>query len=439
MTQVRPMNILLVSLDDCLAWHRHACDFGEPLRTPNLDRIAAVSAQFRAAYCQVPICGPSRASFMSARTPHETGVFTNEDDVFDRLDATAMWPYRLKAAGWFCSSGGKVHHGYKPLRRRIHEVLYSDGQKRFGDDMSLPPGVARRKYGGIRGGWGTTDEKDDHIFYDARSSASAIDFLQTYDGAAPFYREVGFFSPHGPRFTPARFKDMYDVTRFHPPEAWAEGHDETAFSRQFMPETERLSAGDLDWWRANVRNYFAALSHGDHHLGRVWDALKASRHAGNTLVVILSDHGFLLGARNRFYKSTLWEPSVGVPFIVHDPARPARAVDDPVALVDVGPTVLDFAGLAPIPGTRGRSLRPLVEGADQPPRAIPSFRNDSVTVRSGRYRIIRYGDGSSQLFDLETDPWTLRDLGPRHPAFAEMGRVLHETCREWGAELPATG
>ena len=437
MSTARPMNVLLVSLDDCFAWHRHARDFGEPLRTPNLDRIVAVSAQFRSAYCQVPLCGPSRASFMSARMPQETGVLTNDDDVFDRLDATDMWPYRLKAAGWFCSSGGKVHHGYKPLRRRIHGVLYSDGQKRFTDDMSLPPDVARRRYGGIRGGWGTTDEKDDHIFYDAQSSASAIEFLTTYDGEAPFYREMGFFSPHGPRFTPARFKDMYDVTRFRPPEAWAEGWDETAFTREVMPETARLKAGDLDWWRANVRNYFAALSHGDHHLGRVWDALKASRHADNTLVVILSDHGFLLGARNRFYKTTLWEPSVGVPLIVHDPTRPARAIEDPVALIDVGPTVLDYAGLEPIPGTPGRSLKAQVEGRPAPGRCIPSLRNDSVTVRKGRHRIIRYGDGSLQLFDLEADPWNLHDLGRDHPAFDGMLGALVETCRDWRMDVPA--
>ena len=94
-----------------------------------------------------------------------------------------------------------------------------------------------------------------------------------------------------------------------------------------MPLTPLLESDDLTEWRLNVRNYFAALSHGDYHLGRVWDALQASEHGQNTIVVILSDHGFLLGARKRFYKTTLWEQSVGTPLIIRDP-RPARGPGD---------------------------------------------------------------------------------------------------------------
>ena len=92
--------------------------------------------------------------------------------------------------------------------------------------MSLPAGAERRRYGGIRGGWATTEAAFDDTYYDAQSANSAIAFLQNYQGHGPFYRELGFFSPHGPRFTPARFKDMYDVDAFRPPEAWAQGHDE---------------------------------------------------------------------------------------------------------------------------------------------------------------------------------------------------------------------
>ncbi|MEI6099794.1 MAG: sulfatase-like hydrolase/transferase, partial [Alphaproteobacteria bacterium] len=261
MTPSKGTNILLVSFDDCGAYHRYAEAFGVRLQTPNLDRIVAQSAQFQSAYCQVPICGASRASFMSAQTPQRLNIFDNSVDLFDRISPQEVWSCRLKDAGFFCSSGGKIHHGYKPLRRNLHKVIYSDGQKHFTDDNALPPEVEKRKYKGIRGGWGTTNPKDDGIFYDAQSSASAIDFLQSYDGDGPFYREVGFFSPHGPRYTPARFKDMYDPAKFVIPASWADGFDDHPYTDQHWPQTPKLRNGDLSFWRYNVRNYFAGLSH----------------------------------------------------------------------------------------------------------------------------------------------------------------------------------
>lgn len=431
-------NVLLVSFDDCVAFQNYRDAFGVTLQTPNLDKIMAQAAVFRAAYCQVPLCGPSRASFMTGRMPHELGVLSNADDVFERIDAREIWTYRLKQAGYFCSSGGKVHHGYKPLKRRHHTVIYSDAQKHFTDDMSLPAGAERRRYGGIRGGWATTEAAFDDTYYDAQSANSAIAFLQNYQGDGPFYRELGFFSPHGPRFTPARFKDMYDVDAFRPPEAWAQGHDETTYTRQNMPLTPWLEGDDLTEWRRNVRDYFAALSHGDYHLGRVWDALQASEHGPNTIVVILSDHGFLLGARKRFYKTTLWEQSVGTPLIIRDPDQPeGRVIDDPVGLIDVGPTILDYADLPAIPGTAGRSLRPQISGATVTGRVVPSFRLGNVTIRKGDFRMIRYEDGSTQLFDLKADPWTLWDLGAEHPAHHALLAELRDHSAACGLSLPA--
>jgi arylsulfatase A-like enzyme len=431
-------NVLLVSFDDCFAFQNYRDAFGARLQTPNLDRLMARSAVFRSAYCQVPLCGPSRASFMTGRMPHVLGVLNNKDKVFRKIDAHEVWTCRLKEAGYFCSSGGKVHHGYQALKPQHHKIIYSDEPKSFTDDMSLPPDVARRRYNGIRGGWGTTDEKDDGIYYDAQSADSAIDFLSNYVRGSPFYRELGFFSPHGPRYTPARFKDMYDLEEFRQPECWKDGFDETEFTRAELPFTPWLETDDITEWRYNVRNYFAALSHGDYHLGRVLDALEATGLAARTIIVVLSDHGFLLGARKRFYKTTLWEQSVGIPLIIHDPNHgTGRVIDDPVGLIDVGPTVLELAGLPVGPQMAGRSLVPQIHGAQVADRAIPSFRFDSVTIRKGDYRIIRFADGSTQLFDMRKDPWNLKDLGRNHPAHAPLLAELVALSAASGLELPA--
>ncbi|MEX0285238.1 MAG: sulfatase-like hydrolase/transferase [Paracoccaceae bacterium] len=431
MMTTRPKNILLVSFDDAVAYWPYKSCFGVPLQTPSLDRICEQSTAFQSAYCQAPICSPSRASFMSGQTPHALGVHEYNSDVFAQHSPEIMWSYRLKQAGWFCSSGGKVHHGFKPLPPEVHDVLYSDERKFFRIDWRLRPDRERIKFGGRMGGAGTTNPEDDKRFHDAHSANSAIEFLDSYDSDQPFYREVGFFSPHSPWITPVRFKRLYPAGRMTLPDAWDDDYAKTPFLKEESLENVK-GRPDL-WKKRTIRNYFSALSHADYHLGRIWDALKASQHADNTMVIIVSDHGFHLTERNRLGKSTLWEQVAGVPLIVHDPDRATpRVVRDPVGLIDVGPTVMEAAGLPKLDNCVGRSLLPYMDGYTDPDRAVLTTRRDSAAMRKGRYRIIRYSDGSTQLFDLEEDWWQMRDLGSGHPAHAALLAELVATSATYG-------
>jgi arylsulfatase A-like enzyme len=429
-------NILLVSLDDAVAPWPYKTAFAEPLQTPNLDRLCDRATAFHNAYAQAPICGPSRASMMTMKMPPELGILDNGTFVFDRVPARMGFSHALKEAGYFCSSGGKLHHRYIPLAQRHQRVLYSDGRKPFGDDIGIPEALKRRsvKFGGFRRGIGTPDGEYDDSFHDAQSASSAISFLNEYAGDAPFYREVGFFSPHVPHITPARFKRMYNVRAFRKPAGWKGYLHDSPYVEASYPEREELRANGF--WKRSVRNYFSAFSHGDHHLGRVLDALWASPHAGSTVVILVSDHGFHLGNRNLFRKTTMWEQSLHVPMVVFDPADPVgRVVRDPVGLIDLGATVLEVAGIPPPEGRHGRSLLGHMRGDGDPDRPIPSFYKGNVSVRKGRYRIIRYADGSHQLFDCVADYWQLRDLGPGHPAFAGMLDALSGSAAECGFDL----
>ena len=436
-------NILLVSFDDAVAPWPYKTAFNEPLQTPNIDRLCDVSTAFHAAYAQAPICGPSRASFMTTMMPPELGILDNSTFVFDKVAPETAFSYGLKQSGYFCSSGGKVHHRYKPLAPVHHRVLYSDRRKVFSADMGLPREMwpRARRYGGHRRGWATLDAADDGFYYDAQSADSAVSFLQGYDRPQPFYREVGFFSPHVPNIAPARFRDLYDPANLRKPADWGGYIDDNPYVSARIPENPDLRSDD--WWQKTIRNYFSAYTHGDFHLGRVLDALAASRHAANTVIILVSDHGFHLGNRNLFRKTTMWEQSLRVPFVIHDPRAPVgRVVSDPVALIDLGPTILDFAGISPpAPDTggaatevqrHGRSLRPMLSGASDPDRAIASFYTRNATVRQGRHRIIRYGDGSYQLFDVENDFWQLHDLGTAHPAFEGLQNRLLAIMEDCG-------
>ncbi|MEM8576610.1 MAG: sulfatase-like hydrolase/transferase [Pseudomonadota bacterium] len=424
-------NIVLISFDDAVAFWKYKTVFGAELQTPNFDRICAESTAFKNAFCQAPICGPSRASFMSGKTPHQLGVFDNRTPVFSKITPQEMWPYRLKQAGYFCSSGGKVHHGFRPLDPEPHAVLYSDERKRFRIDWSIPDGTPKTLYGGHRGGAATTDPADDVRYHDANAAGSFAKFLAGYDGEGPFYREVGFYGPHGPFITPEPYKQMYRLEDIRKPGKWRKTMAKNAFADEFM--VENFDTAQTRHWKKSVRNYFSAVSHVDHHLGTVWDTLKASPYANTTVVVIVADHGFHLGERNRYRKSTLWEQVANVPLVVHDPSDPvARDIKDPCAVLDVGPTILDYAGLPPPEDCVGTSLRPVVEGGRLAGRVIPTFHGNSVGIRRGKYRLIRYADGSTQFFDAVHDWWQIEDLGPDHEAYAECYAALIETCRLYG-------
>jgi arylsulfatase A-like enzyme len=154
------------------------------------------------------------------------------------------------------------------------------------------------------------------------------------------------------------------------------------------------------------------------------------------VVILVSDHGFHLGNRNLFRKTTLWEQSLHVPMIIFDPSDPVgRVVDDPVGLIDLGPTVLDFAEVAAPARRHGRSLRPYLNGKRDPDRVMPSFYKSNASIRKGRFRIIRYGDGSYQLFDCIEDYWQLCDLGTEHPAFTDMKAALAASAADCGFDL----
>ncbi|MCJ8334330.1 MAG: sulfatase-like hydrolase/transferase [Epibacterium sp.] len=234
---------------------------------------------------------------------------------------------------------------------------------------------------------------------------------------------------HGTR--PHASKSVYDYRKFWKPRSWAEGFEDTDYASNHYQEN--IDGDNIRLWRKNVRNYYSAMTHGDYHFGRFWDAFEASPHAKNTVVIVLTDHGFHLGNRNRFKKTTLWEQVAGVPMMIYDPDRPARHdVHDPVALLDVGPTVLDYAGLPPLQDRQGKSLRPLIEGASDSERVVPTFHYNNAAIRKGNYRLIRYEDGSTELFDLDADYWQLHNLGRDHPDHGDMLKALEQTCLAHG-------
>jgi arylsulfatase A-like enzyme len=181
-------------------------------------------------------------------------------------------------------------------------------------------------------------------------------------------------------------------------------------------------------WKDAVQAYLSSVTLADEAVGRVLDALDASGRADNTIIVLMSDHGYQLGEKNQREKETLWEPSLRVPFIIVAPGvtRPGSRSHVPVSSMDLYPTLVDLAGLPAPPHLEGgTSLRPLLENPDLPwDRAVLStWGKNNHSVRDRRWRYTRYADGFEELYDHDNDPheWTNLASDPR---FTEVKQRL---------------
>lgn len=432
-------NIMFIAVDDCFSFRKFRNSFGVPIQTPNLDALAAKGTVFDRAYCEIAVCEPSRYAVMSGRSPFQSGIFNSEEMWTDgAMRPDQMWSYRLKQAGFYCRTGGKIYHGYTPQPAEVNRILYDEV-----DAISFGQGGADapyKTYSGSGGNKGFTDTSRDGDFYDAKSATKAIQFLGRASTSKPWYCEVGFHHPHTGFDTPDRFKAQYDEAAVRVPAEWAGGFEATEFSKGFIEGTYNIDTPfDGPEWRGTIRNYFSAISHVDYEIGRLLTALEASPHAAETMVVFYSDHGYHLGDHGRMHKFTLWEVAALAPLIIYVPGQTPRVVTQPVSFMDIGQTVLDYAGLPLMDHCPGISLRPYIEGTATPSRWVPTFWYGCASATNGDYRLVMYQDASVEFYDVANDPFCRINLGRAHAQFPAARDALLAACRQHGYRLVEQG
>lgn len=397
-------NVLLISVDDLNDWT--GCLGGHPQAlTPNIDRLADRGTLFANAHCQSPVCNPSRASMMTGRYPHSTGIYFLSPDLkaAPALKDVLTLPEHFAANGYKTMAVGKIFHGGD--RRFFQE--YGGNNGGFGP---RPKTKISQPHGHPLWDWGAFPDSDE-MMPDSKAATWAVDKLGEKH-EKPFFMGVGFYRPHVPMFAPKKWFDKHPLDKIQLP--LVRDNDRSDLSsyavnltnlKHVSPEHSWVvSAGQ---WEHAVQSYLASVTFADHCVGRVLDALEAGPHAGNTIVVLFSDHGFHLGEKERWAKRSLWEDGTRVPLIVSAPGHEGKQqTDRPAELLDVFPTLLDLAGLDADPAQEGQSLVPLLESPTMPwdHPAITSFGPDNYAVRSTRYRFIQYHDGSQELYDHSTDP-----------------------------------
>lgn len=411
------------------------------VRTPRLDALAASGTVFDAAYCNSPICVPSRASMATGRYAHDVGSW---DNAFPFTGEVASWGRRLDDAGHHVTTIGKLHFrsteddtGFvdQRLPMHVHEGR-GDLYSLIREDMSPRSELARDV---LEPGVGTSS----YARYDAAIADEAVRFLSTEAGRldAPWALFVSFTLPHHPLIAPPEYAALY------PPEAVELPRRYDLADRPMHPVLEELRRvlgfdGQVDELtvRRAVATYYALCTYLDDQCGRVLDALEASGLADATRVLYTSDHGDTVGDHGMWTKHTMYEGSVGIPLIVAGPGVPAgRRCATPVSLVDLFPTILECVG---VPATEadedlpGTSLLGTLDAPDGRRVVFGEYHAEAsqhgfFMVRDDRYKYVEYVGAVPQLFDLEADPEEAHDLAgdPAHAALLQRcARELREIC-----------
>ena len=464
----RKPNILFIICDDL---NTHVSTSGyEQIHTPTFDNLAKDAMTFSRAYCQYPVCGPSRASLLSGLYPESTGVLDNKLDIRKTRPNTISMPQFFKENGYWTAAIGKVFHNEKA----DHGVVAWDDAPSWFKNDELPVVMAARmkfedEYGDVdkpnnRKKWreamknvldplnaqtppghGPSGLRDEQ-HKDGKNASQVSKWLKEKAyGDKPFFIALGIHKPHVPFLAPKKYFDLYprQKIQFYRDRAnlWDTiPHD--AGSGRYKAFGFELGVENEPRRREFMQAYHACISFIDAQIGIVLQTLKDEALYDNTVIVLTSDHGYHLGDHFLWGKVTLFDIGAKVPFIVRVPGvtKAGSRSDAMVELVDIFPTLSELGGLETPSHLQGTSIVPMLQ--DPARKHTKDFAYSVVrrgpdlgyAVRNQQWRYGKWPSGE-ELYDLKSDPHERKNVA-RDPDFAgpltELRHVL--TARQEAAQ-----
>ncbi len=452
-------NVLFIAVDDLNDWV--GVFGGHPLaQTPNLDRFAEEGAiVFQNTHCPGPICGPSRSAILSGFMPSTTGVYGNSTNMLgsEHVQKYATLPEYFSRNGYNTLSRGKISHAHYTMNGSDRgQWMYDHWEPNSGSNQLIKGSLTSLDQNLINGqpgppsdftrgngspfSWGVVGAKTEETS-DYQTALWAAQQLQA-EHEKPFFLAVGLSKPHLPFYSPQEFWDLYPEGGDYAPEIREDDLDDI-LNAGGKPSAQ--ATPDYLWLKQNglinecARAYLACLSYADRCLGVVFDGLKKSPHADNTIVVFWGDHGWHLGEKLRYRKGYLWSESTRAPMMVRLPEMTSRQdCERPVNLIDFYPTLIELCGVPEKPELDGRSFVPLLKDPTQEwEPTVTVAGNGNASVHDERWNYIRRADGSEQLYDLEADPmeWTNLASNPEH---ADVKARLGKSYPKSFADSPPT-
>ena len=442
-SSTRP-NVLFLAVDDLNHWVGHL-DGHPGTLTPNIDRLAGQGVTFSRAYAAAPLCNPSRVSLLTGVMPSHSGIYGNFETLREQLPDAVTLPQYFRQNGYSVKGGGKIFHAGPGDDEAWDGFFLTDAKSKWLEG-EVPKEKPKRQQTGMWAPWGPSSS-DVGTMMDAKVADHVIAELEVQHDK-PFFLAYGTYRPHLPWNVPQSYFDMHPTESVVLPTVIENDLDDVPpFGRKLAAEVLDISnnrdhaaeGGDhanvlkYNQWTAAVRGYLASITFADAQVGRVLDALADSPHADDTIVVLWGDHGYHLGQKEHWRKHTLWEDGLRTTLVITAPGFASNARSDRVVgLLDLYPTLIELAGLEPREGMDGQSLVPLLREPDLPwPRpAVSTYGFQNHSMRTERWRYIRYHDGTEELYDHNEDPneWTNLAAPPVKDEYRE---VMDELARHF--------
>ncbi|MEW6305257.1 MAG: sulfatase [Verrucomicrobiota bacterium] len=447
------LNVLFIAVDDM---NNDLGCYGHPLvKSPNIDRLAARGTRFDRAYCQFPLCSPSRTSLMTGLRPNTTQVYDLRKHFREVIPDVVTLPQMFVNNGYFAARVGKIYHYGNPGDigtsglddpKSWNQVVNPRGRDKDEENLIINH-TPKRGLGSSLSLWkadGTDEEQTDG------KVAQEVIKLMEQSKDKPFFIAAGFYRPHCPYVAPKKYFDLYPLNKITVPDtslAWVEQ----------VPKPALASTTPWPWFgvteqqaREAKQAYYATISFVDTQIGKLLDALERLKLADKTVVVFWSDHGYHLGFHGLWMKQSVFEESARAPLIIAAPGQKAKGKGSSrtVEFVDIYPTLADLAGLTPPKNLAGKSLRPLLDNPSAPwtkPAHTQVWRGayPGYSVRTERYRYTEWDGGKQgvELYDYDKDPLERKNVAndPQYAAArAEMQALLK---KNWppGVWSPAPG
>jgi len=431
-------NILFIAVDDL----RPELNFygASHIKSPHLDKLAQQSLVFNRAYCNIPVCGASRASILTGARPTRNRFIdysTKKDE--DYPEAISL-PLLLKQNGYTTISNGKVYHHGDDDSKAWDEVWRADPLW----DYALPESqeIRRTTHRGL-----PTElaDVDDSVYRDGKLALKVIEDLREFkDSSQPFFLAMGVSKPHLPFTAPKKYWDLYERANIELPESYVQPKTtpkEAFHNYGELRNYERIpKKGDLpeDLAKELIHGYYACVSYIDTQIGLVLDELEKLELAEDTIVILWGDHGWNLGDHKLWCKHVTFETALRTPLMIKVPGKTNGGKSNSITeYIDIYPSLSELAGID-IPKTvEGKSFVPIINGEkSEKDWAVSKFK-DAVTLIKGDLFYTEWTNAEGvayqrMLFDHKTDPLELNNLAEKNEyqkTVKELAKELHE---KWG-------
>lgn len=433
--------------------------YGDPLvKSPNIDRLAEHGVRFDLAYCQYPLCGPSRNSLLTGLYPNSTGIHRNQEIFRQTIPSHISLPQAFRRAGYFAGRIGKLYHYNVP------KSVGTNGHDDPGSwELELNPAGCDRlieepdiftlrpnSFGGTLSWYASPRGDEEHT--DGMMARDAEWVLERCaKEERPFFLAVGFFRPHTPYVAPETYFDHYPEKDMPVVQGVEEDVKDLPADALASHKKDHEKLND-DLRRQARQAYYASIEFMDAQVGRCLDALDRLGLAENTIVLFTSDHGYHLGEHGLWQKMSLFEESARVPLIISAPGvgKENAASGAPVGLVDVMPTLCELAGVDAPDNLQGQSLVPMLKNPAEQGRGwslsqvMRGGRNNpkfGYTLRTPQWRYTEWDEGrrGKELYNHDSDPLeqtNLADDPNQQDLIAELSAQLKEAV---ATSLPASG